>query len=486
MARIVVLGAGVAGHTAALFLKRRLKNRHEVVVVSPNSNWNWIPSNIWVGVGRMTKSQVVFPLEPIYRRKHIDFRQALATRLHPEGDEQDARPAVDITYTAGADKGHTERLRYDWLIDATGPRLDFEATPGLGPNGGHTASVCTADHAVDAERQLRQAIERLRGGEHLDLVIGMGNGTCTCEGAAFEYVLNVDHELRRAGVRDNATVYFFTNEHELGDFGVGGLTIERNGYRMRGEVLTESLLRERDIVPIMAAGATEITEDTIRYEQVDSEGVKEQHYDFAMLLPPFKGARIDAVDRAGEDITGRVFAPSGFMKVDANYGRKSYDEWRGEDWPKTYQNPTYPNLFAAGIAFAPPHPISKPRKSPGGVAIAPAPPRTGQPSGATAKAVALSIADMVEGRADHPTHEASMAHLAASCIASGGTGFKSGQAVSMVMSPIVPDTQVFPSGRNLKETSGEIGLAGHWLKRLLHTAFMYKMKARPFWWVIPE
>jgi sulfide:quinone oxidoreductase len=100
--------------------------------------------------------------------------------------------------------------------------------------------------------------------------------------------------------------------------------------------------------------------------------------------------------------------------------------------------------------------------------------------------VALSIADMVEGRADHPTHEASMAHLAASCIASGGTGFKSGQAVSMVMSPIVPDTQVFPSGRNLKETSGEIGLAGHWLKRLLHTAFMYKMKARPFWWVIPE
>src|SRR5664279_6230926 len=51
MARVVILGAGISGHTAALHLKRRLKRSHEVIVVSPNANWNWIPSNIWVGVG---------------------------------------------------------------------------------------------------------------------------------------------------------------------------------------------------------------------------------------------------------------------------------------------------------------------------------------------------------------------------------------------------------------------------------------------------
>jgi sulfide:quinone oxidoreductase len=65
MARVVVLGAGISGHTAALHLKRRLKNAHEVVVVSPNSKWNWIPSNIWVGVGKMTTDQVTFALAPI-------------------------------------------------------------------------------------------------------------------------------------------------------------------------------------------------------------------------------------------------------------------------------------------------------------------------------------------------------------------------------------------------------------------------------------
>ena len=76
MAKIVILGAGVSGHTAALHLKRLLGSKHSITVVSPNSKWNWIPSNIWVGVGEMEKKDVIFPLAPVYRRKGIDFRQA--------------------------------------------------------------------------------------------------------------------------------------------------------------------------------------------------------------------------------------------------------------------------------------------------------------------------------------------------------------------------------------------------------------------------
>jgi sulfide:quinone oxidoreductase len=54
MARAVIMGGGVAGHTAATFLKKWLGADHEVIVVTPNANWNWIPSNIWVGVGEMS------------------------------------------------------------------------------------------------------------------------------------------------------------------------------------------------------------------------------------------------------------------------------------------------------------------------------------------------------------------------------------------------------------------------------------------------
>lgn len=43
MARIVVLGAGVSGHTAAAFLRKWLGKRDQVVVVSPQPDYNWIP-----------------------------------------------------------------------------------------------------------------------------------------------------------------------------------------------------------------------------------------------------------------------------------------------------------------------------------------------------------------------------------------------------------------------------------------------------------
>jgi sulfide:quinone oxidoreductase len=62
-----------------------------------------------------------------------------------------------------------------------------------------------------------------------------------------------------------------------------------------------------------------------------------------------------------------------------------------------------------------------------------------------------------------------------------------GGAATITMGPIVPDYAKYPkTGRNLDVTSGELGLAGHWIKRLLHTMFIYKAKWLPGWSKIPE
>src|SRR6266702_2213087 len=102
MARIVILGAGVAGHTAASFRRKWLGKDHEVVVVSPKPDYNWLPSNIWVGVGRMSADKVLIPLTLIYARHGIEFRQARAVSIHPDGIESDPKPFVEIESTLGA------------------------------------------------------------------------------------------------------------------------------------------------------------------------------------------------------------------------------------------------------------------------------------------------------------------------------------------------------------------------------------------------
>lgn len=484
MADIVVLGAGIAGHTAALHLKRLVGRQHTVTVVSPNEEWNWIPSNIWVGVGVMGRKDVVFRLPPIYKRHGIGFVQAKATAIRPFGDEADERPAVDVEYVGSQRAGTTERLRYDYLVNATGPRLRFEATEGLGPDGGHTMSVCTADHAVEADEHLKACIARLKAGEPQTLVVGTGHGTATCQGAAFEYCFNVDHELREAGVRDKARLVYLTNEAALGDFGVDGMTFVDRGFEMTSELWTGSLYRERGVEAIVGAAVHRIDADEIHYEVLDGSH-HDLPYDFAMLIPPFSGQPITAYDRAGGDVTEQFFAPSGFMKVDADYTPKPYEEWRAEDWPKTYQVPGLDNVFAVGIAFAPPHQISRPRSTPNGTVIAAAPPRTGMPSGVMGKAVAMTIADRLKDPSA-PAHTASMTKMGAACVASAGTGLLKGSAAAMTMMPVVPDYVTYPTGRDTRGTKGEIGLFGHWVKLMLHYLFIYKAKALPGWQIIPE
>ena len=80
-----------------------------------------------------------------------------------------------------------------------------------------------------------------------------------------------------------------------------------------------------------------------------------------------------------------------------------------------------------------------------------------------------------------------MAEMGAACIASEGTHPFRGTAASMIVFPVAPDYERHPEyGRDLDYTMGEIGVAGHSIKILLHHLFLYKARLRPGWPMIPE
>lgn len=473
--RVLILGAGFAGHTAALHLSATLKGRADITVVAPGNRFTWFPSLIWVGTGTFPAEKCWFELAPVYERLGVQYVNGKALEIKPEEN------AVTVETTGGA---QVQRLEYDYCLNATGPYLNFAGTPGLGPANGNSWSVCTVEHATETGERYKEVVERLREGKRQRIVIGIGHPAATCEGAGFEYLMNVDADLRRRGLRDRADLVWLTNEPETGDFGVDGIEAKMRGRLVTGASLVRGLLDERDIRPIVGSGVTKVEPGRVYFELAGNDP-SSLEYDFAMFIPQFRGQPIKYMSATGTDISSEMTQPNGFMNVDADYSKKPYEEYRASDWPATYQAPRFSNLYAAGIAFAPPHPLSKGKKSPSGVAIQATVPRTGMAAGIMGRTVAQNIAQSIAG--DKPSHHARMSEIPAACIASMGNSFWTGSAASIIMMPVARDFERYPKyGRDLNLCDLEVGLAGAWTKRALHTAFMWKLHGHAGWQMIPE
>jgi sulfide:quinone oxidoreductase len=440
-------------------------------VVNPYPKFTYIPSLVWVGVGQMKADAAQFELQPVYDRLGIEFIQGMAREIHP-----------DENYVLVETANEQVRVDYDYLINATGPRLNFDATWGLGPEKGYTHSICTPPHATDTAAAYLDLVQRLERGGRARIVIGTGHGACTCQGAAFEYISLVHNDLAERGLRDRVELRWVSNEPCPGDFGIDGFEVQMDSVLFTSEDMCRAIFRDYDIQWDVKTHVHQIDDKRIYTENAKGEA-KELAYDFAMLIPPFMGQSVRYLDKDGNDLSNFLLNPAKFLKVDAAYGKR-YEDTDASDWPKTYQNQTYRNLFGAGIAFAPPGPMSRPGEAPSGAPISPAIPRTGYTSELTGKAAALNVAEMIQGH--EPCHTASLAETAGMCIASMKNSWTKGSAAVIGIHPIVRNQQLYPErGRNMRESAVEMGLAGAWLKKGLHHAFMYKLSAKPFWKHIP-
>ena len=302
--RVVVVGASFAGFTAALEVKRRLKDRVEVTVLDRRDHFTFIPSLIWLPFGARQASDVTFKLAPVLERKGIRFVHAAADRIDP-----DRR----VVIAGGTEYG------YDRLVVATGPRLAFERIPGLGPEGGYTQSVCNLDHAELAGAAWQRFLA-----DPGPVVIGTAQGG-SCFGASYEFLLNTRYQLERAGLAGKVPVTFISSEPFLGHFGLGGVgNSEERVHRMFDR--------------LGIRGIPNASVDEVRDGEIALAGGEVLPFRYAMIVPPFAG--VDAV------VSSPGLAnPAGFIPVT--------DE---------YRHPEIPEIFAAGvnIAIAPPKPTPVP------------------------------------------------------------------------------------------------------------------------------
>ena len=304
MSNIVVLGAGLAGMSAAYELREGLGSSHRITVVGEGGLFGFTPSNPWLAVGWRKAAEITINAAEHLARKDIGFNGSGAV-------------AIDAP-TRRLRTGDGQLLDYDYLLICTGPKLAFEEVPGSGPDHGYTQSVCTTAHAAKAWTAYEEFLK-----EPGPIVIGAAQGA-SCFGPAYEFALIVDADLRRRKLRDKVPMTFVTSEPYIGHMGLGGVGDSKG--------LMESELRQHHIRWITNAKVQEVRPGEVVAVEHDAQGqpLKEQvlPFKFAMLLPAFKG--VDAV--AGVE---GLCNPRGFVIVD-----------------KHQRSPKFPQIFAAGVCVA--------------------------------------------------------------------------------------------------------------------------------------
>ena len=303
MAHVVVLGAGTGGMPAAYELRAKLGNEHQVTVVNASENFQFVPSNPWVGVGWRKRDDITFPIGPALKNKGIDFIAGSVTRIDAEGNR------LEI--------GDDRSVNYDYLVITTGPKLAFDEVPGSGP-AGHTVSVCTVDHAEKAHEGYEKLLE-----DPGHVIVG-AMPFASCFGPAYEYAFILDADLRKRKLRNKVPMTLVTSEPYIGHLGLGGVGDSRG--------MLESELRQHDIKFITNAKVTKVEAGKMFVEQCDDDGaVVKNHelaFNYSMMLPAFKGVDcVAAVDG--------LCNPRGFVLVDDNQ-----------------RNPKYPNIYSAGVCIA--------------------------------------------------------------------------------------------------------------------------------------
>ena len=250
--KVLVIGGNFAGSTAAMEIKRKLKDKVEVTLLDRSDDFIYIPSLIWVPIRRREVRDIIVPRRNILEKKGVRFIKDTALKVEPDENK------------VYCENGTYE---YDQLIIATGPKVNFDIAPGLKENAFY---IGTPPKAMETREKLDE-FKKNPG----PVVIG-ATQNAGCMGAAYEFLFNIEKWLREQHIRKKVDLYWITPEPYLGHFGIDGMPL--------GETMLKSFMQMFDIHYRTNVGVKEVLKDKV----ILSTG-EELESAFTMLMPPFIG-----------------------------------------------------------------------------------------------------------------------------------------------------------------------------------------------------
>jgi sulfide:quinone oxidoreductase len=249
-ARVVVLGGGVGGTLVANLIAKELGREAAVTVVDGTGMHIYQPGFLYVALDQANALWLARD-ERTLLRKEVALVVDQATRIDP----------VAQTVTLA----RSGSLAFDYLVVATGSRLDRAAVPGYGD---------THDfYSVEGALRLREELRRFKSGR---IVLGVAGIPYKCPPAPVEFVLMTEEYLRKRGIREKSSVTLLSPLNRA-------FTIES------ASKLVQPIFDQRGIGLGTFFNVESVDTEKRTVSSIEGETAE---YDLLVLVPPHKGSNV--------------------------------------------------------------------------------------------------------------------------------------------------------------------------------------------------
>lgn len=273
MKHIVILGAGTGGTAMAWRLREALSEREWAITVVDRDDLHvYQPGLLFIPFGLDRPQDTVRP----------------RAKLLPDGVSCNLSGAQRIDpHQRTVALGDGSTLAYDFLVVATGTRIDPTATPGLTGEGWRETAFDF--YTLDGAMALHHAMEGFTGGR---LVVNIAEMPIKCPVAPLEFAFLADAYFTERGMRDAVEIVYATP--------LSGAFTKPTAAALLGGLLEQ---RNISVVP-------DFVVDTVdgQKRQMTAYGGQTVDYDLLVSVPLHFGAQVIADSGMGD--------ASGFLPTD--------------------------------------------------------------------------------------------------------------------------------------------------------------------------
>ena len=306
----------------------------------------------------MMPADVVFPLAPVYARARHRVQAGPGPGPPSRGRRRQPGALRRHRVHARRPRRRREEIRYDYLINATGPKLNFGATPGLGPDGPQP-SVCTDGHAAEtaAPSTRRSSGCGAASGSASSSALATAPAPARAPPSSTSSTSSSSCGRAACATRPTSCGSRTNTSSATSAWAACTSSAAATSRRARSSPSRCSPSAESRWITRAPRAPGRAGPGALRDARRRRGRGRVRLRDAAAA---FSRRRLKAFDRAGADITAQVFQPERLHEGGRRLRARSPTSSGGARLAADLPVAGLPELFAAGIAFAPPHAISRP------------------------------------------------------------------------------------------------------------------------------